>query len=117
MDSQRPAVPYRVDVWTGRIDADLLPRRTRHSGPPHGLALATVEVSLRLDVVSWWIGSRNLAVADRDMLRAWLATPTEPLRVDDLVFVMVDRQLCLHINGAGPYAMAHSTTRRLVEVL
>jgi hypothetical protein len=115
-----PVVAVPVAAWTGWVEAELFsypgPGETALSARA-AVAIATVEVAVRLDIVTWWIGSRTLAVADRDALRAWVATAFEPLHVDDVVFVLADGQLCLRIDGAGPYALAAEAVQQLVEVL
>jgi hypothetical protein len=107
-------------TWTGWIAADLFSygdTGTPISTTSGAIALTTVEMAVRLDIVTLWIGSRTLAVADRDHLRAWVASPFQPLAVDDVEFVLVDRQVCLRVDGTGPFALAAEAVRHLVEVV
>jgi hypothetical protein len=121
----RPRPPGREvtgGTWTGWIEADLFScsdsaDRPAAAVPAGAIAVTCVEIAVRLDVVTFWIGARALAVADRDVLRAWAASPVQPLRVDDVEFVLVEGQLCLRIDGAGPFVLGSEAVRLLIEVL
>jgi hypothetical protein len=110
----------QVSPWTGWITADLFAYLGRSSATTPivaDLALITVELAVRRDIVTVWVNSRTLAVIDRDRLRAWLGAPGEPLIVDDVEFLIIDRHLCVRIDGYGPYVLAPDPVRRLVEQL
>lgn len=89
--------------WVGWLEADL--------------GVATLEISLRRDIVSLSIGTRNLAVVDRDALRGWFQRPAQPMSVDDVLFVLVDAQLCVRLDGAGPYPLPTGVVSQLVRSL
>ena len=95
--------------WTGRLEFDLC------SG--QGWSVATVEVAVRLDTVSFGIGRRNLGVIERGAFREWLHRSDLSLAVDDLVFQLMGPDLCVIIDGSIPYPLPARVVTSLMTLV
>jgi hypothetical protein len=104
------ALDHPVDVlpahWTGRLDFDL------HNG--RGWRVGTVEIVVRVDILTLWYGNRTLAVMDRDLFREWLIHPTAPFAVDDVIWFAQDELTGLTIDGSISYPVPGSIIDYLV---
>ena len=107
------AIGQTVDVlpthWTGRLDFDLQNGR--------GWRVGTVEIVVRIDLLTLWYGNRTLAVMDRDLFREWLIHPAEPLTIDDVIWFAQDELIGLTIDGSLSYAVPASIIDYLVAMI
>jgi hypothetical protein len=78
-DSLAAAVDRAVNEGGGRLAVEVVGRDGR---------AAVIAFRLRLDSVEVWTGEHCNAVLDRDVLRAWLHEPVEPLVVDELTLTL-----------------------------
>jgi hypothetical protein len=95
-------------TYTGRMEFDLVGR---------SVAMATVDVVVRLDLVEFSIGRRTMARVGRAELREWLTRPIGFFEVDDLAFFVANGRICLTVDGSVPYAIAEVFITDLVRVL
>jgi hypothetical protein len=94
-------------LWTGRFEFEL------NSG--RGFTVATVDVSVRIDIVSFCIGNRILAVAEREHLHDWLQQPHERLTMDDVQWSTIGGDLAFAVDGSIPYILDQDTARSLAD--
>ena len=99
-----------VPLQTGREEFDL--------GDEWGRVIGTIELVLRIDSVSMWMGNRTLMVIDRDVFREWLIHPVRcPLESDDVVWFMDEDATCLRIDAAMSFTVPDEVIRRLAAVM
>jgi hypothetical protein len=104
----RPSEPDQA-LWTGRLDIDLT--------EDYGQRIGTVEIVVRIDIVTLWFGNRTLAVIDRDSMREWLIHPARPLVIDDVVWISEAGITYLSIDYSPGYPVAGPLIDFLVAVL
>jgi hypothetical protein len=95
--------------WTGRMEFDL--------SDAQGYRIGTVEIVIRIDHLSLWLGNRTLAVMDRDLFREWLIDPEEPFGIDDVTWSMDDVGTLLTIDESATYAIPNPVVQHLVQVV
>jgi hypothetical protein len=81
-------------LWTGTITCQLIDARSQPAWP--------LGVVLRRDVVTFWLGERNLAMVDRDLLRHWAHTGARPLERHDLILSRVGAWMAFIIDAEPP---------------
>lgn len=95
--------------WTGRMEFDL--------SNGQGFQVGTVEVVVRMDHLSLWLGNRTLAVMDRDQFRQWLIEPEKPYQIDDVMWSIDDEATHLTIDGSVSYAIPGPILEYLIAVV
>jgi hypothetical protein len=95
--------------WSGRFEFQLIDG----TGKP----VLRIDIVLRRDVVTIWDGDANLAMIDRDWLRAWLGSDGSPVERHDLVIAVVDTWIAFGIAGGPPLWLTPADALRLRAVL
>jgi hypothetical protein len=100
-------------LWTGTITFELVDASSR---PAWRLV-----VMLRRELVTLWRGQHNLAMIDRDRLRAWIATGAgegpQPLERHDLILTSVRGWIAVAVHVEPPAWITPDDAARLHAVL
>jgi hypothetical protein len=85
-DGEQVVDETRIDMQLVPVEGEAIPAQWR----------------LRRDTVEVWVGSRLAAVLDRDVLAAWLLSPSAEMIVDDIILSTdVYRRLTLTVPGTS----------------
>jgi hypothetical protein len=96
-------------AWTGRLEFDVLNQR--------GWRIATLEIVVRIDIVTLWCANRTLAVMDRDLFGQWLVRPDRAFAIDDVVWSAQGPHTCISIDNGPSYAVPRGTVEQLLGVI
>jgi hypothetical protein len=108
-DTAAQTAELGTSVWTGRLDFAVIDDQG---------AVKTMEIVIRLDVVTVRDTDRSLAFIDRDHLRSWLLEPRLPLEVDDVRLRRTDSaELLLQIDREPPVTVPQSVVIDLCELV
>jgi hypothetical protein len=96
--------------WCGRLDFDL-----HNSG---GWVVGTIEISVRIDLVSVWWASRTLAVIDRARLGRWLrGHSAKPFTYDNIELCANADNVGIRIDGGAVHPIPNAVVTQLRSVL
>jgi hypothetical protein len=96
-------------LWTGTLTFDLLDAAAQRAW--------RLSVVLRRELVSFWDGPRNLAMIDREQLRAWADNPAMPLEGHDITLACLRDWIAVAVDDGPPAWLAPDGSTRLRAVL
>jgi hypothetical protein len=103
------AQPSLDGGWVGRLEFQVL--------SPSGQQLGTIAMLLELDTMEVRFSERSLGLFRREDVRAWVASPTQPLTGDSCVLKIHRRSLTIALGCATPDHVPRKITEQLYAAL